>query len=81
MKLHILVGQRHCSHPGQYAPEALAVADEYTMEEDPKWLEEIKMENLEEFDALTIMIFSVKDEFITAALYPPQFPVLEVVPE
>lgn len=36
--LYVILGQRKEHYPGEYAPEALDVADEYTMGENPEWL-------------------------------------------
>lgn len=40
VNLHVYFIQRKESYPGQYAPEAMAIADEYTMDENPEYLEE-----------------------------------------
>ncbi len=40
MKLYVLFGQRKCTYDGQYAPEALAIADEWTMDENPQYIGE-----------------------------------------
>ena len=79
MKFHILIGQRKCSYPGQYAPEALEVADEYTMDENPEWMGEKREEfgMTDEFDALTVMVVFVHDDFVTEALYPPKQPAID----
>jgi hypothetical protein len=39
MILFVIFGQRKETYPGQYAPEALEVMDEYGMEDNPEWLE------------------------------------------
>lgn len=39
MNLHVLFIQRKENYEGQYAPEALVVCDEYTMEENPQVFE------------------------------------------
>lgn len=44
MILYILFGQRKERYEGEYAPEALEVCDEYTMDENPAWLGEKKAE-------------------------------------
>jgi len=44
MKLYILFGQRECRYDGEFAPEALEVVDEYTMDENPEWFKEKKKE-------------------------------------
>lgn len=40
MHLHVWFIQRKERYPGQYAPEARLVADEFTMEESPEYLSE-----------------------------------------
>lgn len=56
MKLYVLFAQRIETHCGQYAPEALAVADEFTMEENPTWIYEQKSdaETTGEYEAAEI---------------------------
>jgi len=76
MKFHILVGQRKCTYPGQYAMEALEIADEWMMEENGVWLAGKKeyYEQSKEFDALAVMVVFVHDDFVKEALYPPEQP-------
>ena len=38
MKLYVVFAQREERYPGQYAPEAIAVADEYTNEDNPEYI-------------------------------------------
>lgn len=40
MKLHVLFGQRPQYYDGQYAPEALAVIDEFTHDDCDVWIHE-----------------------------------------
>lgn len=40
MKVFVLFGQRPCRYEGEYAPEALAVADEWTEEDNPDYMRE-----------------------------------------
>lgn len=79
MKFHTLVGQRKCSYPGQYVPEALAVADEYTMSKNQEWLktEEKKYKDSNEFDAISVIIIYVHDDFVDEALFPPKQPAID----
>ena len=72
MKLHTLIGQRKCSYPGEYAPEALAVADENTMDVNPEWMESErkKYEDSGEFSSIAIIVIYVHDYFIDEALFP-----------
>lgn len=39
-KLFILFAQRRCSYPGEYAPEALEIMDEYGYDDNGVWLHE-----------------------------------------
>ena len=57
MILHVLFAQRKCTYEGEYAPEALEVCDEYTMDENPEWMEE-KVDELldsDEFSAIEVI--------------------------
>ena len=56
MKLYIVFAQRKCRYEGEYAPEALHIADEYSHDENPDWLY-TKLKEAEE-----------DDEFVSAAL-------------
>lgn len=40
MKVYILFGQRPCRYEGEYAPEAIAIADEWTEEDNPDYMRE-----------------------------------------
>ena len=72
MKLHTLIGQRKCSYPGEYAPEALAVADENTMEVNPEWMDSEKKKYADsgEFSALVVISIYVNGDSIDEALFP-----------
>ena len=81
MKLHILFGQRNCRYEGEYAPEALEIADEITMDDNSEWFEE-KFEyyrDSTEFDALGVMIIKIKDDDIQKCLYPSHEAEVEVI--
>ena len=56
MKLYIVFAQRKCRYEGEYAPEALHIADEYSHDENPAWIEK----KLAEAEA--------DDEFVSAAI-------------
>jgi hypothetical protein len=63
MSVYILFGQRVCRYPGEYAPEALEVMDEFAYGENAEWLHE-KLEAAEktnEFEALRIIHIGVGD--------------------
>ena len=70
--LHILFAQRAERYPGEYAPEALEVADEYAMEENPEWMDERVASHRAtgEFESLAVVPVSVPYEAITAKLRP-----------
>jgi hypothetical protein len=72
MKLHVLVGQRKCNYVGQHAPEALAVADEYTNYKNPDYLldEYVEYNRSDDFDALTILTITVPNAEVRKRLYP-----------
>jgi hypothetical protein len=61
MKVHVLFGQRKCDYPGQYAPEALEVADENAYSDNPDFLNGKLKEHTatEEFSALVIVAINV----------------------
>jgi hypothetical protein len=78
MKLHIIFGQRHCRWAGEYAPEALDIADENTMESHPQWLSTRLSEHREDvsFSAVEVLCVNVPDEAVVKALNPTP-PVVE----
>lgn len=72
MILFVLMGQRKCDYPGQYAPEALAVMDEYGDDDNPDYLKEEKekYEKSKEFTSLVIIAVDVNGAKIKALLNP-----------
>lgn len=63
MNVYILFGQRICDYPGQYAPEALELMDEFAYDENAEWLHK-KLEAAEktkEFSALRIIEIDLGD--------------------
>lgn len=60
MNLYIIFGQRIERYPGEYAPEALEVMDEYGMEENGQWLEEKLEEHRKNTDFLGVSIFCIE---------------------
>jgi hypothetical protein len=72
MKLHIIFGQRKCNYPGEYAPEALDIADEYTMDVNPEFLEIKLLEHRkdESFQSVQVLIVKVADQAIDNLLMP-----------
>ena len=81
MILHILMGQRKESYPGQYGPEALAVMDEHGQSDNPDYLAEEKAKHVHsgEFESLAVIDFKTSHEAIMAVLRPAQKPIAAVV--
>ena len=71
-RLHILIGQRLCRYDGEYAPEALAVADGYTNDDNPDYLvnELTKQRASGEFEAVVVVVVEVPFEAIMDHLRP-----------
>lgn len=68
MKLYVLFAQRKETYDGEYAPEALAVADEYTMDESPEWMERQIKEQVEvnsDFIAHTVVEIDLGDKALS----------------
>lgn len=59
MRVHILFGQRKERYAGEYAPEALVVADEFTMDENPEWMEEQVKEHEKNTDYVALRVFEI----------------------
>jgi hypothetical protein len=74
MILNILFGQRKCRYSGEFAPEALEVADEFTMEENPEWIKNLKDRKKESgvFESIEILVVRVDDKAIDKCLFPDQ---------
>lgn len=72
MILHIIFGQRVCRYEGEYAPEALDIADEFTMDENPEWLASKLAAHKAntDFDSVEVVLVKIPDSAITDALYP-----------
>lgn len=72
MKLHIIIGQRKCQYVGQYAPEALDIADENTMSDNPEWLESQLdgHRKTDEFSSLAVMVVQVRNADVDRLLAP-----------
>ena len=74
MKLSILFIQRKCRYDGEYAPEAIAIADEFTMSDNPDYMEQqvqtaSQMDEVESFAVIEVM---VSTKAVEAALNPKQ---------
>ena len=77
MKLQVLFGQRICRYPGQYAIEAVGSIDEFSLEDNPQYLinKKIEMEATKEFDRLAILTLDVPYETVEKMLYPEETPI------
>lgn len=51
MRVYVLFGQRVETYDGQYAPEALDVIDEYTVEDNPQYMDQSLAQKLEKHQA------------------------------
>ena len=60
MKIHILFGLRKQSYPGQYAPEALEVMDEYAMDDNLDYLKDKSEEYKKSDEFQSLRIFEIK---------------------
>lgn len=71
MKIHCLFAQRIESYEGQYAPELLDAIDEYTCEDNPDYLEDIKKEAEEEkvYSAVKVIDVEINDHQLEAQLF------------
>ena len=66
MKIYVLFGQRHENYPGELAPEALAVIDEFTHDENPQWMavKQETMDHVNEFVSTEVVAIDTgKDGF------------------
>ncbi len=81
MKIHVLMGQRIESYPGQYAPEAIACMDEYGHSDNPEWLDGKKAEAdaTGEFERTEIVTLEVPLDAIMRLLRPTQQIIAAVV--
>ena len=74
MRIHILIGQRTCSYPEQYAPEVLAAIDQNSLDDgNSEWLHEKEAEakKSNEFSGLRQVIVLVPDKDIDALFTAP----------
>lgn len=72
MILYVLMGQRACRYAGEYAPEALAVMDEFGQSDNPDYLEQ-QMEiytKSNEFSSLKLIAVNVDGKLIAEILSP-----------
>jgi hypothetical protein len=72
MEITVLFIQRKESYEGEYAPEALIVADEYTMDDNPEFFDEEVKRILEEDSDIsghTIVLFEVDQDLIRSLCF------------
>jgi hypothetical protein len=83
MRVHILFGQRQQKYQGQYAPEALAVMDEYGYEENPTWIQDMFDSNKAtgDFEALDIIVVEIPTYEIQKRLHPATEPISATIVE
>lgn len=77
MELYILMAQRKCAYPGQYAPEALACMSGPEYSDNPGYLHDARQSNIDtgEFDAVEIVTITVDGNEIDRRLFPVRGPV------
>ena len=77
MNILILMGQRKCLYPEQYAPEVLEAIDENGNDDNPDFLIDAERTYLEseEFDAVAIIAVEVSDSAIERRLSPKLPPI------
>jgi len=75
--VHILIGQRICAYEGEYAPEVIASADEFTNEDNPDWLidERKKAEDSKEFSSIALIEVELPFDAVLDRLNPKTLPI------
>jgi hypothetical protein len=81
MEILVLIAQRKCQYPGQYAPEALAVISECDHSDNPdymrKELADAKADS--DLDAVAVVSIKVDSDAIDAILFPESKPLTGTV--
>jgi hypothetical protein len=77
MNIYILMAQRKCAYPGQYAPEALACMSGPEYSDNPGYLHDARQSNIDtgDFDAVEIVALTVDRNEIDRRLFPATEPV------
>jgi len=72
MLIKVLFAQEQESYPGEYAPTALEVVTEYDYDDNPDWLDKklIKYRNTPEYTHVAVINIKIKDEDLSARLFP-----------
>jgi len=70
MKIYLLIGQRKCSYPGQYAPELLDSIDSLSLDENSDFLTEREAyhRDSEEFSKVAWCTVHVNDKAVDKLL-------------
>lgn len=74
MNIYVLFGHRKEKYEGEFAPEALAVASQFTMEENPEFMR-CRVErhrDSKEFAGLEVVKIAISCEDVMQQLYPKQ---------
>lgn len=81
MLLHVLMGQRKESYPGEYGPEALAVIDEFGQSDNPDYMagELAKYRATDEFEGIAVIDLEVSQSAILAILRPQPKPIAAAI--
>ena len=71
MKLFVLIGQRKCRYESEYAPEALAVMDQFGMDDNPDYMdiEYKKYQKSDEFSELAVIPIKIPWDDVNAILF------------
>ena len=83
MKIKLIIGHRHESYDGQYAPEVLDAWDEYCLDENYEGFTESleRQKSADCFASVAVVTLSVSNKDILAALYPKNEVASKVVDE
>lgn len=70
MKITALFGQRKCEYDGQYLPELIRAADEYTMDENPDDIDEAMQDAIDSEEYSRVELITIKlDTLSTQAIH------------
>ncbi|WP_018234370.1 hypothetical protein [Thioalkalivibrio thiocyanodenitrificans] len=77
MEILILMAQRKCSYPGEYAPETLGCMAEAELIDNPEYLENERRKHIDsgEFEAVEILTLKVDDDAVSSRLFPAHDPI------
>ena len=77
MNIYVLMAQRKCKFPGEYAPETLVCMSEAEYDDNPECLYNSRKIHLSsnDFEAVEIITLKVNSEDINRRLFPTQEPI------